>query len=50
MEEIKKWQDKLHVTFRVNNKCNLSCEYCHWNHLYHYNYNDITQTIDNIFI
>ena len=49
MEEIKKWQDKLHITFRINNKCNLSCEYCHWNHLNHYEYNDIINTIDNIF-
>ena len=36
-----------HVTFRMNDKCNLSCEYCRW-----YdgeNYNKPTETLDAIF-
>ena len=36
-----------HVTFRMNDKCNLSCEYCRWHDGENYEYP--IETIDNMF-
>ena len=36
-----------HITFRLNDKCNLSCEYCRW--FDGDNYRNATQSIDNLF-
>jgi MoaA/NifB/PqqE/SkfB family radical SAM enzyme len=39
-----------YITFRINNKCNLKCEYCHWRSGNHYELKTILKTIDNIII
>lgn len=39
-----------YITFRINNKCNLSCEYCHWYDGDNFKLNDIKETIDNILL
>lgn len=37
-----------HITFRLNDKCNLSCEYCRW--FDGENYTDAIKSIDSIFL
>ena len=36
------------ITFRINNKCNLACEYCHWHNGLNYSVQEIFATIDEI--
>jgi len=36
------------ITFRINNKCNLKCDYCHWHNGDNYSLLDIKNTIDKI--
>ncbi len=37
------------VTFRINNKCNLECDYCHWHNGGNYDIKDIKDTIDKLY-
>lgn len=38
------------VTFRITDSCNIKCEYCHWNDGIHYSFEDITKSLDTLFI
>lgn len=39
----------LDITFRLNNLCNLQCEYCHWNRYSNFKTDDIKKTLESIF-
>jgi len=39
----------MQITFRITDKCNIACEYCHWNDYIHYDTNDIYNTIDSMY-
>lgn len=38
----------MEINFKINNKCNLDCEYCLWKQHKNYNYIDCINTIKNI--
>jgi len=37
------------ITFRITEACDLKCNYCHWHSGRHYDYEDITRSIDKLF-
>lgn len=39
----------LNITFRVNDVCNLKCDYCHWHSYINYELTDIKTSIDNLY-
>ena len=43
-----KLNSEYSVTFRVNDKCNLGCEYCHWKDGINYDTASIFRTIDKL--
>jgi MoaA/NifB/PqqE/SkfB family radical SAM enzyme len=40
----------VQVSFRITEKCNLSCEYCLWHSEIEYSLENILQSIDNLFL